>query len=402
MNRWAAGAAVPTDAGSTAPKAYLQYILFNKNMSMAQHGHHMVSEEAGSSWQHLQLRVPIEEIGYIYIYVINESMDGVDVYFDDLEVQLIDAPLTSASDYYPYGLPIGYRSHSSGYYRYGYQGQFAEKDEETGWNAFELRMYEPVIGRWMSTDPAGQFASPYVGMGNNPINGVDTDGGWADQGVTSNGDVVFDNENNNGNVYLVNDDFLGKIGDLQTLIANSTQIVDNFNWIGSNDQMIDFVKSQFKFAGLDVGSFDAFQTISGGGFRISGALYLAGGKVYVRPEGTWDFNIKTGSNQWGNVYDVRNNLEHEFVHVNQFRDIISVGGVSVSNMIKFVGKLEMDAVIGQILSDNFLKSSGANRRNAARYYYINEYAFKTGKKAGSEFNPFFYKLRLGPYQNIPK
>jgi hypothetical protein len=43
----------------------------------------MVSEEAGSSWQHLQLRVPIEEIGYIYIYVINESMDGVDVYFDD-------------------------------------------------------------------------------------------------------------------------------------------------------------------------------------------------------------------------------------------------------------------------------------------------------------------------------
>jgi hypothetical protein len=149
MNRWAAGAAVPTDAGSTAPKAYLQYILFNKNMSMAQHGHHMVSEEAGSSWQHLQLRVPIEEIGYIYIYVINESMDGVDVYFDDAlvrrsgsvggEVQLIDAPITNASDYYPYGLPIGYRSHSSEHYRYGYQGQFAEKDEETGWNAFELK-----------------------------------------------------------------------------------------------------------------------------------------------------------------------------------------------------------------------------------------------------------------------
>jgi hypothetical protein len=61
-----------------------------------------------------------------------------------LEVQLIDAPLTSASDYYPYGLPICYRSYSSEHYRYGYQGQFAEKDEETGWNAFELRMYEPV------------------------------------------------------------------------------------------------------------------------------------------------------------------------------------------------------------------------------------------------------------------
>jgi RHS repeat-associated protein len=115
-------------------------------------------------------------------------MDGVDVYFDDAlvrrsgsvggEVQLIDAPLTNASDYYPYGLPIGYRSHSSEHYRYGYQGQFAEKDEETGWNSFELRMYEPVIGRWTSTDPYGQYASPYIGMGNSPLVGIDPDGGF--------------------------------------------------------------------------------------------------------------------------------------------------------------------------------------------------------------------------------
>jgi hypothetical protein len=142
----AAGAAVPTDAGSTAPKAYLQYILFNKNMSMAQHGHHMVSEEAGSSWQHLQLRVPIEEIGYIYIYIANESMDNIDVYFDDMlarrnmceggEVQLIDAPVTSASDYYPFGLAMAGRSYTSEKYRFGYQGQFAELDEETGWKQF--------------------------------------------------------------------------------------------------------------------------------------------------------------------------------------------------------------------------------------------------------------------------
>ncbi|MDD7886043.1 hypothetical protein [Flavivirga sp. 57AJ16] len=29
-----------------------------------------------------------------------------------------------------------------GYYRYGYQGEYSEKDEETGLNAFELRMYD--------------------------------------------------------------------------------------------------------------------------------------------------------------------------------------------------------------------------------------------------------------------
>ena len=34
------------------------------------------------------------------------------------------------------------------YYRYGFQGEYAEEDSETGWNSFELRMYDPVVGRW--------------------------------------------------------------------------------------------------------------------------------------------------------------------------------------------------------------------------------------------------------------
>jgi hypothetical protein len=37
-------------------------------------------------------------------------------------------------------------------------------------------MWDPYIGRWISPDPAHQFASPYLGMGNNPMNGVDPDG----------------------------------------------------------------------------------------------------------------------------------------------------------------------------------------------------------------------------------
>ncbi|QKG55128.1 hypothetical protein GKZ67_22170 (plasmid) [Hymenobacter sp. BRD67] len=63
-------------------------------------------------------------------------------------------------------------------YRHGYQGQFAEKDEETGTDDFELRNYDSRIGRWTAPDPAGQFHSPYVGMGNNPVSSVDPDGGF--------------------------------------------------------------------------------------------------------------------------------------------------------------------------------------------------------------------------------
>ena len=63
-----------------------------------------------------------------------------------------------------------------GSYRYAYQGQ--EKDGETGFEAFELRQWDGRIGRWMTTDPYGQYVSTYLGMGNNPINQIDTDGGW--------------------------------------------------------------------------------------------------------------------------------------------------------------------------------------------------------------------------------
>ena len=43
-------------------------------------------------------------------------------------------------------------------------------------------MYDPTIGRWLSTDPYDQFASPYLGMGNDPVNNVGPDGGaiWAE------------------------------------------------------------------------------------------------------------------------------------------------------------------------------------------------------------------------------
>lgn len=80
------------------------------------------------------------------------------------------------ADCYPYGMEVN----SSGIdYRYGYQGLYAEKDKETGWNNFELRNYDAAVGRWLTGDSKGQYVSPYVGMGNNPVSGVDVDGGWS-------------------------------------------------------------------------------------------------------------------------------------------------------------------------------------------------------------------------------
>ena len=92
------------------------------------------------------------------------------------------AQIIKASDYYPFGMEMPGRKYSSEAYRYDYQGQFAEKDGETGLHSFELRQWDARIGRWNSTDPYGQYFSPYMGMGNNPVSLVDPDGGFAGGG----------------------------------------------------------------------------------------------------------------------------------------------------------------------------------------------------------------------------
>jgi RHS repeat-associated protein len=104
--------------------------------------------------------------------------------------------LTSKTDYYPFGMPMPNRN-VEGNYRYGYQGEFAEKDEETGLNAFQLRMYDARIGRWLVPDPKNEFFSPYLAMGNNPIVIIDPTGG-----VTSGGGCPDPPCDGAGNVLL--------------------------------------------------------------------------------------------------------------------------------------------------------------------------------------------------------
>ncbi|QMU65485.1 MAG: hypothetical protein GKR88_15120 [Flavobacteriaceae bacterium] len=94
-----------------------------------------------------------------------------------IPVQKEQTTKKNVSDYFSFGMPMPNRQIVNGEpYRYAYQGQ--EKDPETGKEAFQLRLWDSRIGRWLNTDPAGQHASPYLGMSNNSIVRVDPDGGW--------------------------------------------------------------------------------------------------------------------------------------------------------------------------------------------------------------------------------
>ncbi|MCK4662309.1 MAG: hypothetical protein KAT68_05550 [Bacteroidales bacterium] len=118
-----------------------------------------------------------------YIYELSDHLGNVRATFTKDNDSDGKPDLLSYSDYYPGGMFMPGRQFvaGTGNYRFGYQGQFAEKDQETGFNHFELRSYDTRICRWMAPDPYGQYYSPYLGMGNNPVSGVDPDGGLDDK-----------------------------------------------------------------------------------------------------------------------------------------------------------------------------------------------------------------------------
>ncbi|MEQ9286187.1 MAG: RHS repeat-associated core domain-containing protein [Cyclobacteriaceae bacterium] len=107
----------------------------------------------------------------------NESA-GTHVFFDDFTVKQLGVDITQTTDYYPFGSIMSHWQKEN--YRFGYQGEFAEEDDETGFNHFALRLYDSKILRWNSIDPYRQYASPYIGMGNNPVYLTDPDGGCTD------------------------------------------------------------------------------------------------------------------------------------------------------------------------------------------------------------------------------
>jgi RHS repeat-associated protein len=200
-------AGYPDGDDDTRPYAYLNYITYDEQMVFHDAGWVRVTEAGGSepggegvpnnrSHERLAFSSPIEitQNGYIYIWVSNQS-EATKVWFDDLKITHMQTLVVQSTDYGVWGDVIREQKSDESVYRFGYQGQFAEKDEETGWNHFELREYDAVIGRWMVPDPFGQYWSPYVSMGNNPVNLVDPKGGKTDPAIGDvKGNEIFDGQ----------------------------------------------------------------------------------------------------------------------------------------------------------------------------------------------------------------
>ena len=84
--------------------------------------------------------------------------------------------IVAAYDYYPYGAVA--EIYPGGTLPDERRWQDKELDDATGNYYFGARFYNPLLGMWLTPDPAGQYMNPY-GYGGDPVNLIDPSGLWA-------------------------------------------------------------------------------------------------------------------------------------------------------------------------------------------------------------------------------
>ena len=117
--------------------------------------------------------------------LVVEFVDGVPEYTHTDHLGTVstrtdaDGLLTQQEYYTPYGEPMGWQR--PGEQELGFTGHL--KDKTTGLTYMQARHYDPVSGRFLSTDPVGfasigdpRYVNRYSYAGNDPVNNIDQDG----------------------------------------------------------------------------------------------------------------------------------------------------------------------------------------------------------------------------------
>ncbi|UII31979.1 hypothetical protein LVD17_27200 [Fulvivirga ulvae] len=160
-------------AASGEVAAYLNYIMFDKNMQVVQHGHWVMDDNALANPTLMKMTpAPVaQKEGFIYVYLTNES--DSEVYFDDFEVTVKESLVVQNTNYYPFGLTT-----SDSWTRpTDLKNNFlfnagSELNEETGNYETFYRQYDAAIGRFTAVDiMAGAYSSqtPYQYANNDPV-----------------------------------------------------------------------------------------------------------------------------------------------------------------------------------------------------------------------------------------
>jgi RHS repeat-associated protein len=166
------------------PGAYLNVIVFDKNFIPVAYESKQITSGAGFEeteeysveFDRLFIRSVIDQQGYVYTYLSNESA-GSRVWMDDLTITYKQSPIIQFEDYYPFGLSIAETAFQRG--NDNYNGSVS--NEGTGLKDLGFRSYDPTSGRFQTVDPLAELQNnqtPYQYAGNNPVANEDELGLW--------------------------------------------------------------------------------------------------------------------------------------------------------------------------------------------------------------------------------
>ncbi|MHA4812520.1 RHS repeat domain-containing protein [Flavitalea flava] len=113
--------------------------------------------------------------------IITDRKNAVSSAGNSSLIDHFDADIASAQDYYPFGMQMPGRTHSSGSYRYGFNGKENDNEVKGVGNEIDygMRVYDPRVARFLSLDPiTKKYAelTPYQYASNSPITFIDQDG----------------------------------------------------------------------------------------------------------------------------------------------------------------------------------------------------------------------------------
>ncbi|MFZ6014037.1 MAG: RHS repeat-associated core domain-containing protein [Bacteroidota bacterium] len=237
INSWGALAAGGYANGTTNtdPKLFVTILIFDSDHNFKDVAYQQVS----SSGALISASYEVKEPGFAYLYVSNEHPTFADSYFDDVKMTLTPSVVVALNDYYSFGMEFNsYRRENSVENRYLYNGKEIQDELDLGWYDYILRQYDPMIGRFTSIDPAGQFmrrVSPYAYAFNNPIRFTDPDGAVPNDNVEKKvpiGAKVGEGTHVDREITVT---FSGKLGKNSTNTIQEVKTTSTGSWGKDND-----------------------------------------------------------------------------------------------------------------------------------------------------------------------
>jgi len=170
-------------SAGTAPRAFLNYIFFDKEMNYVTAGFVQVTTAAlgvGSREEIGINDIIAGQEGYLLAYISNENTEAVNMHFDDFTIYHGKTNVVQTDDYYPFGLTFNSYSRTASTVNNFKYNSF-EYTADLGLNLYDYqaRYYDPAIGRFINVDPAAELMrrhSPYNYAYDNPIRFIDPDG----------------------------------------------------------------------------------------------------------------------------------------------------------------------------------------------------------------------------------